>query len=306
MGDKIVIAGGSGFIGSLLVNFFLNQGWEVVVLTRNIKDHKPRPGLRLVKWDGKTLTGWEAKLSGSRAVLNLAGEDIGKGRWDARKKNRILSSRIEPVRALTKAFQTIKKQGKPRVFIQASAIGYYGDGEDRILIETSAAGQGFLARVVREWETAAGGVREQGVRTVMVRMGLVLSKNGGVLPRFVLPFRFFLGGTLGNGKQWYSWIHMEDVARSFAFLATKEECRGAYNLAAPNPLTQREFARILGQVLRRPALFPAPAWGLRLFLGEKARELLLSSQRVLPEKLLKSGFTFRYPDLLPALTHLLK
>lgn len=299
MKEKIVIAGGTGFIGSRLGAHFVGRGYEVVVLTRGAQMEAVESPLKFVHWDGKTLSGWEVALDGAKAVINLAGENIGKGRWTTQKKERILQSRLRAGQALSEALERIKI--RPPVFLQASAVGFYGHRGDEKLDESSPPGQGFLADVVRQWELSTKKLEQMGIRRVVLRTGQVFDRKEGVLPRFMLPFRFFLGGPLGSGHQWVSWIRSEDVVKAVDFLISCRDCQGICNLTAPEPVINRDLARTLGKVLKRPAIFPTPAFALKAAFGEKAEELLLSSQRVFPKRLLAAGFRFQFSHLTSAL-----
>ena len=243
--------------------------------------------MQVVGWDAKTAQGWEYLVDGADAIVNLAGESIGgtglvPSRWTGARKQRILQSRLDAADAVVQAVKAAEH--KPRVVIQASAVGYYGVTGDEVVTETSAAGNDFLARVCVQWENASAPLDDLGVRRAIIRTGLVLSPEEGVLPRLMLPFRLFAGGTLGSGKQWYPWIHSDDVVRAIRFLIDTEDATGAFNLTAPNPLTNRDFSRVLGRVMHRPAAIPVPAFTLRLALGEMAT-LVLDGQRAVPQKL---------------------
>lgn len=307
MNKKIIIAGGSGFLGRRLTHYLLEKGYEVLVLSRRAHTGLPdQPGkerLRFVIWDAKTLSGWEKELQGAEMVINLTGENIGSGRWSKKKKKKILDSRVNAALVLGKAIEKLEK--KPGVYFQVSAVGFYGHGGEEELTETSPPGKGFLGRVVQEWESASEAIMRMGVRRVLMRSGIVLEKNQGVLPRMMLPFRFFLGGPLGGGRQWVPWVHIEDFVQAVVFLTLSKKHRGVFNLTAPGTVRNRDFSRILGRILKRPSFFPTPGFLLQAALGEKARQLLLYSQRVKPEKLLQAGFLFRFPELSAALADLL-
>jgi len=244
-----------------------------------------------------------ATLSGFDAVVHLAGESVV-GRWSPAKKKAILESRVLGTRNLATALG--QTADKPRVFICASAVGFYGDRGDEILNEQSLPGQGFLAEVCREWEDASRVATDAGIRTVNIRIGLVLSQNGGALEKMLTPFRLGLGGRIGSGRQWLSWIHIDDIVGSIHHAIRTESLSGPVNLVAPNPLRNVEFTKILASVLGRPAFFPVPEFALKLAFGEMAaRELLLSSVRVEPAKLAASGYEFRFKDLRNALENLI-
>jgi uncharacterized protein (TIGR01777 family) len=303
---KIVIIGVSGFIGRRLAAHLLKNGYAVVGTSR----HPDRlaaslePTVKRVRWDGCSAAEIAPHLEGALAVVNLAGEPIAASRWTQARKARILNSRVQASRALSEA--VAQTEQKPRVLIQASAVGFYGCGDGQTLVESSPRGSGFLAEVVEQWESAAAGVERVGVRLVRLRIAMVLGRGGGALPRLILPFRLFLGGQLGGGKQWMSWIHLHDLLAAIVFLIEGEACRGIFNAAAPEPARNRDFARAVGQTMGRPSWLRVPAFVLRLALGEAANEMLLVSQRVVPQQLQAAGFTFRFPHLQDALEDLLK
>jgi uncharacterized protein (TIGR01777 family) len=255
-----------------------------------------------VRWDGATAEGWGALADGADAVVNLAGESLAEGRWTSERKRRIRESRLRAGQAVVQAVSVAAR--KPRVVVQASAVGYYGPRGDEEVDERAAPGQDFLARLCVEWEASTAPVEAQGVRRVVVRSGLVLSREGGALPRILLPFRLFVGGPLGDGRQWWSWIHIADEVAAIRFLMEREEASGAYNLTAPNPLTNAAFGKALGRVLGRPSFVRTPALALRLAFGEMG-SVLLEGQRVLPRRLLDAGFRFHFPDAEAALRDLL-
>jgi uncharacterized protein len=289
---KIVVAGGTGFIGVPLVRELEKLG-ETVVLTRD--PAKVRVG-RGVAWDASPGGSWAGEVAGADAVINLAGENIGEGRWTDEKKQRILNSRIDATRALVDA---IERHPRERVFISGSAIGIYGDRGDEILDESSEPGEGFLAEVCKAWEEAASGARSS--RTVIPRFGVVLAADGGALPKMALPFRLFAGGRVGNGRQWVSWVALEDLIRLLVEAVENSAMKGVYNVTAPEPVRNDELAKALGAALRRPAVMPAPAFALRLALGEMADALLLASHRVLPRRASNEGFRFSSTEILPTL-----
>ena len=265
--------------------------------------------LRLQRWTaapvepGAGPPGWWQALDGAGAVVNLAGESIAAGRWTPRQKERILQSRIRATRALVQGIAAVAN--KPAVLVSGSAVGYYGPRGDEELDEGAPPGDDFLARVCVAWEGEARRAAEEGVRVALVRTGLVLAARGGALPRLVLPFRLGAGGPLGSGRQWMPWIHLDDLVELFVFLIQGEGLEGPFNGTAPQPVTNRQFARTLGRVLGRPSWLPAPAAALRLALGEMADALLLSGQRAVPRRALEAGFRFRFPELEPALRDLL-
>ncbi|MFZ2053338.1 MAG: TIGR01777 family oxidoreductase [Candidatus Aminicenantales bacterium] len=302
----IIISGGTGFIGRPLTTSLAEAGYEVAVLTRNPSKATGLfgEGVKAAAWDGRTSGGWIELASGARAIISLAGENIGAGRWTPKRKRAIVRSRLDAGQAVVDAVR--KAPVKPKVLIQASAVGFYGSRGDEELDESAPAGRGFLAGLVQEWEDSTSEAESFGVRRVVIRSGLVLDVDGGVLPRLLRPFRLFVGGSLGSGRQWLSWIHRRDEVAAIRFLIEREDLAGVFNLAAPQPLTMNGFARTLGRAMRRPAIFRVPAVLLRLLFGEMAEESLLAGQRVLPRALLRGGFEFLYPDLESALGEILR
>jgi len=304
--DRVVIAGASGFIGRALARELMADGVEIVALTRDPEANRHRlpNGVLFVAWDGRTAGEWVRYVDGALAVVNLTGDSLAKGRWTKAKKRRILDSRTAPGAALVEAIR--RAQAKPHVFVQGSAIGFYGSPGEREVDETARAGEGVLAEVVRRWEGSTRDVESLGVRRVVVRSGLVLGRGGGVWPSLVRPFRFFVGGPLGSGRQWFSWIHLEDEVRAIRFLIGREDLSGVFNLTAPRPLRQRELCRKIGTAMRRPCWVPVPAMVLRVLFGEKAGQTLLVSQRAVPRRLGAGGFEFRYPDASAAIAALVR
>jgi uncharacterized protein (TIGR01777 family) len=302
----VIISGATGFIGRPLTASLAAAGHEIVVLTRNPGKASGLLGerVRAVGWDGRTLRDLLDRASGDCAIINLAGENIGAGRWSAERKEAIVRSRLAA--GLTIVDTIRRARAKPKVLIQASAVGHYGPRGDEELDESASAGGGVLAGVTREWEDSTAAAEDFGVRRVVIRSGIVLASDGGVLPRFLKPFRLFAGGPLGSGRQWLSWIHRRDEVAGIRFLLEREDLAGAFNLTAPQPLTMTEFARTLGRVLHRPALFRVPAVWLRFLFGQMAEETVLAGQRVLPRALLRAGFEFQYPDLENALRAILR
>jgi len=302
---RVIITGGTGFIGRPLSVSLVQEGYEVVCLTRHAAAAEERWGnsVRFVDWDAKTAAGWGKYADGAEAIINLAGDSIGSGRWNDQKKRKIRQSRMNAGKAVVEAVRLAKQ--KPGAVIQASAIGIYGSRGKESLGEVSESGEGFLADVARDWENSTREVESWGVRRVITRSGLVLGSAGGTLPRMLFPYRFFVGGPLGSGKQWMSWIHIQDEVASFLFLIERKDLSGVFNLTAPHPLQNRLFSRELGKALGHPSWFPVPGFLLKLIFGQMAEETILASQRVLPERLDKAGFTFAYPDLVGALTDIL-
>ena len=293
---KIVVAGGTGFIGEPLVRRLVARGDDVTVLTRN--PAKVASG-RGVQWDGRTQGAWSNDVANADVVINLAGENISEGRWTEERKRRLVDSRLHATSALVKALR-----GNP-TFISASAIGIYGDRGDETLDESSSRGSGFLADLVEKWEAAAREA-ESIARLVIIRFGIVLSPDGGALKKLLLPFKLGAGGPIGNGKQWMSWVDRDDVLRLVAWTIDNTNARGIYNATAPEPVHNRELARELGRTLHRPSIVPAPAFALRLMFGQMADEALLAGQRVIPRHATDDGFTFEHSTLPDALAALLR
>jgi uncharacterized protein (TIGR01777 family) len=300
---RIIITGGTGFIGTALTESLLAEGHQVWILTRNLQVARLAEGARGVGWDGRTTTGWGELVSQVDAIVNLAGESLGSGPWSEVRKNRILSSRVEAGKAVSDAIR--QSSPRPKVLIQASAVGFYGPHGNEPLTEESAPGQGFLAEICKTWEASSQLVEELGVRRVVIRTGVVLSKDEGALPRMMLPFKLFAGGPLGNGRQGLPWIHPADEVAGIRFLLENGKAQGVFNLSAPEPLSNAEFGRILAKVMRRPFWLPAPVFALRLLLGEMST-LVLEGQYMLPKRLQELGFRFRFEIAEQALRDLLK
>lgn len=290
-----LITGGTGLIGRALSRNLLAAGHSVTVLSRRPSQPASIPGVKVTGWDARTPNGWERDLESADAVIHLAGENIGSWLWTKARKARILSSRVETGRAIIKAIEQADK--RPSVLYQASGIGYYGTSYDKTFREGDSSGSNFDSRVAVEWEASTQPVEEMGVRRVIGRMAIALDAREGILPIMALPFKMFVGGPLGNGKQWVSWIHRDDVVRIIRFLV--EDCKdasGVFNVSSPQPLRNAEFGKILGRALHRPYWFPTPAVGLRLVLGEMS-QLVLEGQKVMPERLDGLGYQFMYPTL---------
>ncbi|MSR62466.1 MAG: TIGR01777 family protein [Planctomycetes bacterium] len=286
---RVLLSGASGFVGSQLARRLRERGHEPLTLGRG-------PGAAY-DWSSE---GLELGVRAADAIVHLAGENLFAGRWTAPRKKLLRASRTDTTRALAK----LAAVHRPGVFLSASAVGWYGASDARELDERSPRGSGFLAELCAEWEEAAEEALEAGVRTALLRTGVVLGRNGGALSKMLPPFRLGLGGPLGNGKQWVSWIHLDDLCALILWLLEQPKAAGAFNGTAPTPVTMAELARTLGHVLHRPALLPAPAPLLRLALGEVA-DVLLTGQRVLPRRAQEAGFRFAYPTLEPALRELL-
>jgi uncharacterized protein (TIGR01777 family) len=288
----ILISGASGLIGSALVPELERLGQRVLRLVRR----EPR-GANELRWTPAAHLFDERQLAGVDVVVNLAGETIAR-RWTSSRRRRIRDSRVAGTNTIVGA---MAKTGRPITLINASAVGYYGDSGDAILEEGRGPGRGFLAEICRQWEAAAREAARQGSRVVTMRSGVVMSATGGALPQMLMPFRLGVGGRLGSGRQWLSWIAHEDIVRAIVWLIDHQEIAGPVNMTSPNPLTNAEFTRAVSRTLHRPKLFPVPSIALNLILGEMADEMLLSSQRAVPTVLLKSGFEFRQPDFETAL-----
>ncbi len=295
---KILVTGSSGFIGTALVKFLTAGGHSVISLPRsNFNPESP-------VWDMDNCIKDLAHNGEKYAVVHLAGENIADGRWSEKKKNKILNSRVRGTKLLAEFFSQTER--KPTVIISASAVGFYGDRGAEILDESSKRGNGFLADVCVNWEDAVNVAAEAGIRVVNARFGIVLSSKGGALKKMLLPFKMGLGGVIGSGEQYMSWLSIDDAAALIKHVIANDSIRGPVNFATPNPVSNREFTKTLGSVLHRPTIFPLPAVVAQLVFGEMANELLLSGARVYPKILLESGYKFLHPDLSQALEHLLK
>jgi uncharacterized protein (TIGR01777 family) len=289
---RILISGASGPVGAALVPFLKTQGHTVTRLVRT-----SARGQDQILWDPARPLSPDS-VSGFDAVIHLAGESIV-GRWTGGKKQRILDSRTQGTSHLAEA--AAKAAQRPRVFISASAVGYYGDRGDEILRENSPSGGGFAAEICRQWEAATQLAANAGIRTALMRLGVVMSADGGALPKMLPPFRLGLGGRLGSGRQWWSWVAVQDVVGAMDHVLNHDELQGPVNTVAPNPVSNAEFTTTLASVLKRPAIFPMPAFAVRLIFGQMGTELFLASQRVEPAKLAASGYQFQHPDLKNAL-----
>jgi uncharacterized protein (TIGR01777 family) len=296
---KVLISGAGGLVGTASADALRMDGHTVGQFVR--PGGTARAGD--VRWDPASGTVDLAAMEGADTVICLSGASVGEGRWTAERKNVLRSSRVDLTRVLVDSLGRLKK--KPRVFVAASAIGYYGNRGDEILTEASTAGNDFIAQLARDWETETIRAEAVGIRTVILRFAVILSAKGGALARMVLPFKLGAGGRLGSGQQWMSWVGLEDVVEIVRAAISHEQMRGPVNVAAPGPVQNVEFTRVLARVLHRPAIFPAPAFALRIALGEMADALLLASQRVIPEKLRAAGYKFRYENLEGALREIL-
>ncbi|MGD8398232.1 MAG: TIGR01777 family oxidoreductase [Anaerolineae bacterium] len=306
---RVIITGGTGQIGSDLAADLAADGHEVIVLTRSPEQATGlAPGVRPVGWDGRTAKGWGHLADGADAIVNLAGANLaGSGffpaRWTEERKRIIRDSRVHAGEAVVEA--VAQAQQKPGVVIQASGVGYYGDRQEGPVTEDDPPGDGFLARMAADaWEPSTAPVEEMGVRRAIIRTGGVFDADEGALPRLVLPFRLFVGGTIGGGDQWIAWIHQRDEVRAIRFLIEDPGASGPFNLTAPESVTNREMAKTLGRVLGRPVWIPLPGFVMRLAFGEVA-SVLLEGQPAVPQRLLERGFAFKFPDPESALRDLL-
>lgn len=296
---RVIIAGGSGLIGRELAKLMSGDGHEVIVLSRSPRHVAGLPdAVRTVQWDGGTAENWGHLVDSATAIVNLAGANIGEGRWTPQRKKVIVESRLSASVAVVQAVEAA--ESKPNVVVQASAVGFYGDRGDEILTETAAPAENYFpAEVCVRWEGAIQAIADH-TRLVIIRTGIVLSSQGGALPKLLTPFKMFAGGPFGHGKQWFPWIHILDEVEAIAFLIATKDAKGVFNLTAPNIVTNGEFAKALGAELGRPSLMPAPAPVLRLALGEMSA-LLLDGQRAVSQKLQDAGFEFTYDEVGPAL-----
>jgi uncharacterized protein (TIGR01777 family) len=297
---KILISGSHGFVGNALIASLTKNGHEVIRLVR----HAAHQGRLEVAWDPNRGIIDKEHLEGMDVVVHLAGESIGEGRWTSEKKRAILESRVTGTTLLSETLATLRHP--PAAFLCASAIGYYGSRGDELLTETSAPGNDFLANVCKEWEKATTAAAEKGIRTVLTRFGIVLAAHGGALAKMLTPFRMGIGGRMGDGKQWMSWIALDDVVGAIQFLIPDSSVSGPVNFVAPIPVTNAEFTKTLGHVLSRPTFLPVPGFGVRLAFGEMGEALLLGSQRVEPAVLKARGFAFKFVRLEPTLKHILQ
>ena len=299
---RVVIAGGTGLIGRPLAASLAADGHQVAVLSRSPELAPPFPGgVRVVRWDAHTRRGWVHLADGAKAIVNLAGASLNR-RWTRRNRELIEQSRLNAGKAVVDAVREARR--KPDVVIQASGAGCYGPRGDEIITEEAGFGDGFLGRTAAAWEASTVAVEERGVRRAIIRTGVVLSNEGGALPLLVLPFRFYIGGPLGSGRQWLPWIHEDDQVRAIRWLIEKDDGAGPFNLSAPNPVTNAEFSRLLGRITERPAVVRAPAFALRLALG-KMSTVVLEGQCALPQRLSEMGFKFCFSQAEAALRDLL-
>lgn len=300
---RVVIAGGSGFIGSHLVKRLAANGYNVHILTRSAAGRRSGEQITVVEWDGKNQGEWSATLEGAYAVINLSGASIGAKRWTAARKMEIIRSRVDSTMALVEGMRGSGK--RPSVMINSSGIGYYGDSGDALMDETGPGGTDFLAETVKEWESAAAEASSAGVRHVALRTGLVLGKQAVALKRMMFPFQLFVGGPIGSGKQWISWVHLDDVVDGMLFAAKTESVSGPVNLCSPEPVRMKQFCDELGKALRRPSWIPVPSLALRLMLGEMS-DIILTGQRAVPRKLEDAGYRFQFGTIRSAFANILQ
>jgi uncharacterized protein (TIGR01777 family) len=296
---KILITGATGLIGTALQELLRTKGHELLLASRK----EPRDA-SFIQWDVDDGFAEPERLEGIDAVVHLAGESVSGLRWTDEKKRAIRDSRVLGTRSVVHAISRLER--KPEVLIAASAIGFYGNRGDEELTETSGAGKTFLAETCREWEAESRLAEDAGIRTVLLRTGIVLSKDGGALGTMITPFKLGMGGTIGSGKQWMSWISLDDHISVIEFCLEHEKMRGAVNSASPNPVTNQNFTAAMGEALYRPTIIPVPEFAVHLVFGEMGDALLLDSTRVVPKRLLDAGFKFRYPKLDQALRHALE
>ncbi len=303
---KIMIAGGTGFVGRHLSKYLVDQGHSIIVLSRQPKarDYGAKDQYREVLWngDGSEQDSWLNHAQDVDAMINLSGAPIADQRWTTRRKQEILHSRVQSTKALIRAISGLST--KPKTFITASGIGFYGDTGSKAIDESAPLGTGFLSDLSQQWEHAAQEGEALGMRVVQIRFGMILGNDGGALPKMMLPFQWFVGGPIMPGSQYVSWIHIDDVARLIDWLLTESQVSGPINGVSPTPVTMKEFCATLGRTMNRPSLFPVPGFVLKIALGEMA-DMLTTGQHVLPQRALENGFTFTYTELPQALEALL-
>lgn len=305
---KVAVTGATGFVGSRLVERLQEEGHQILVLTRNADRARrvfPSERFNSIKVGEYTPLAsghWQDQLSGYDGVVNLAGAPIAESRWTPERKQEILESREIGTRKIVEAINNANP--RPSVLVNSSAIGYYGTSETKTFDESSASGDDFLAKVCQAWEAEAQKVKESGTRLVILRTGIVLGA-GGALAKLILPFRLFAGGPLGNGQQWFSWIHREDLVHLILTALSQPDIEGVFNATAPNPVRMAELCQILGQVMHRPSWLPVPDFALELLLGDAA-QVVLEGQRVLPNRVQSSHFQYQYPTVKPALEDIVK
>jgi uncharacterized protein len=301
---KVIVTGSTGLVGRALVRSLLSDGHEVTRLVRGGAQEFRAPGTKAVQWEPDKGVVNAAELEGHDAAVHLAGDPVAEGRWDEEKKRRIRESRVKGTHLLAETLAGLKE--KPRALVSASATGFYGDRGEELLREESASGEDFLSEVCREWEKATLSASQAGIRVVHLRIGFVLSGEGGGLSKMLTPFKLGLGGRVGSGQQFISWITLDDLVSIIRRAIEDEHLRGPVNAVAPTPVTNAEFTKAIGHALGRPTIFAMPAFAARLAFGEMADAILLSSTRAVPARLQEAGYQFQHPDLEGALKHVLK
>lgn len=296
---NVLVFGGTGFVGRNLIDELLDNGYRLFLVTRNYQNTVNRLGnkVHVIEWDNNSPLNAIDELPEIDVVINLAGESIGNRRWSKSVKQEIIASRVRTTRAIVTAINNYTFQ--PKVLVNASAVGYYGPSSDDKITESGEAGQDFLAQVCREWESEAYKVESDFTRVITIRIGVVLGKEGA-LNRMMVPFKFFMGGPLGTGKQWLSWIHIKDLTGMIRFIIEHQELAGPINATAPKPETMKNFCHVLGDVMNRPSWLPVPEWILKIVLGQMA-EMLIHGQQAVPKKISEAGFEFQFPTLRAAL-----
>ncbi len=300
---KIIIFGATGFIGKELVTL-LQKDYEVFVVSRNKQKAKQvfNENINIIEWAGDEIHD-KKPFQNAYAMINLIGENVGSGYWTKKKKDKILNSRKQSTRRIVDLINTLKN--KPETIIQGSAVGYYGSYSEMEITEESSKGNGFLSEVTEQSEDELNGLPEN-IRKIFLRTGVVIGKGGGLVKSLMIPFKLFIGGPLGNGKQWFPWIHMKDEIEAIKFLLENTTAEGVYNLVSPNPVRQKDFMKAFGKTINRPSYFKVPAFFLKAVFGEMAREMFLKSQKVKPKRLLEAGYSFHFVDVNTALNDLIK
>jgi uncharacterized protein len=299
---RVVLAGGTGFIGRRFLHELLIGGDEAHLLLRTDPGDLPR-GIRVSRWDGRKMGDWVRELEGADAIVNLAGAPLAGGRWTEKRRELLRRSRIETTRLLVEAAGSMRRS--PRVLVNSSAVGIYGDVPEGTVSEASPRGSGFLAELCSQWEDAALAAKDVGLRVVLPRPGIVLGADGGALRKMLTPFRYFVGGVIGTGRQWVPWIHQDDMVGILRSALREEWMEGPINATAPDPVRMEDLAATIGEILRSPSWLSVPPLALRIAFGEMS-SVLLTGQRAVPAKLLENGFSFRFPQLTEALRSLLR
>jgi len=296
---KIIIAGGSGFIGQYLSNELQKYHFEVIIVSRKKHTKQQNQTYTFITYEEI-----QEYLIGDYIIINLAGDNISKGKWTDKKKQAILNSRVSSTQLIFNAVNDSIQ--KPELIIQGSAIGFYDNKSGNLCDENAAKGKGFLSEVVNQWEQTAIHLKPEGVRLCIIRTGVVFAKDNGAFPKLILPVKLYAGGKIGNGNQWISWIHIKDMIDGILFLINRQTSQGIYNFTAPNPVQNKDFIKIVAKVLHRPVWLPVPAFIIKLFMGEKGETIALNGENAYPKKLLEEGFKFSFPDLENSLKNLLK